>query len=189
MSEKPRQVDLGPLYLPLGEERQRSPVKVKKTLPSGRREDVERFRALMGDVAAQPAQGPHAMAPLSLLARREGDDPRREYASAEAERSPSGLASAMERLWVGEGLHGEREVRIGLRNTILPDTAVRMRQVQGRLQLELSCLDARVSVRLASRLDALACELGSRLGRTVVASVEHIDHGLVRSVSWFRECP
>lgn len=184
MSEKPRQVDLGPMYLPLGEERQREPIALPKAAASGRREDVERFRLLMQRGASDPRGARNAVAPLSLLARR---DESRTPAGGEDDATQNGFASAMERLWVGEGLHGEREVRIGLRNNILPDTAVRMRLLQGRLRLELSCQDAQVSGRLAGRLDALASELGSRLGRAVVASVEHIDHGLVRSVSWFPE--
>lgn len=184
MSEKPRQVDLGPMYLPLGEERPRTPIALQKNLPNGRREDVDRFRALMQRSAADPLDATAGVAPLSLLARRdEGEPP----AGADDDPSQGGLASAMERLWVGEGLHGEREVRIGLRNHILPDTAVRMRLLHGRLQLELSCLEAPVARRLAARLDGLARELGSRLGRGVVASVEHIDHGLLRSVSWSAE--
>ena len=186
MSEKPRQVDLGPMYLPLGEERSRTPIPLQKTAPSGRRDDVERFRALMQGGAADPLGAASGIAPLSLLARRDDGEP---PAGADEDPTQGGLAAAMERLWVGEGLHGEREVRIGLRNSILPDTAVRMRLLHGRLQLELSCLEAPVARRLAVRLDALAHDLGSRLNRGVVASVEHIDHGLLRSVSWFPESP
>lgn len=184
MSEKPRQVDLGPMYLPLGEERPRTPDTVRKPVPSGRREDVERFRALMQRGVSGPLDAASGVAPLSLLARREDREP---PAHAELRQDEGGLAAAMERLWVGEGLHGEREIRIGLRNSIVPDTAVRMRLVHSRLQLELSCVQAPVAHRMAGRLDELARDLGARLGRAVVASVEHIDHGLLRSVSWFPE--
>lgn len=185
MSDKPRQVDMGPMYLPLGEERRHVPLPKSKVLPTGRREDVERFRELMQKGSLDRQGAPGAVAPLSLLSRRAGGEP---PAAADSEQdSRAGLAAAMERLWVGEGQHGEREVRIGLRNSILPDTAVRMRLLQGRLQLELSCLQAPIARRLADRLDALASELGSRLDRAVIASVEHIDHGLLRSVSWFPE--
>lgn len=184
MSDKPRQVDMGPMYLPLGEERRHVPLPSSKALPAGHREDVERFRELMQG-SRERSGPPDAVAPLSLLSRREGGEP--PPAADDDEGSRCGLAAAMERLWVGEGLHGEREVRIGLRNTILPDTAVRMRLLQGRLHLELSCLEAPVARRLVDRLDALAQELGSRLDRAVVASVEHIDHGLLRCVSWFPE--
>jgi hypothetical protein len=179
VSDKPRQVDLGPMYLPLGEERQRPVTPTPKAVPASRRDDVDRFRELM---RRSPAAfvSPGLVAPVSLLARRDEDDPPH---SDEGEHR--GFIDAMERLWVSEGLHGEREVRIGLRNQILPDTAVRLRTLEGHLQIDLSCLDGRVARQLASQLESLARELGSRLDRPVVATVEHLDHGLLRSVSWF----
>lgn len=178
MSDKPRQVDLGPMYLPLGKERPRDPPTAAKPLAAGRREDVDRFRALMGGAWAASANPPGLVAPVSLLARRDGSPP----ATDEGDRP--GFIDAMERLWVGEGLDGEREVRIGVRNPILPDTAVRMRLLEGRLQVDLDCLDGRRAHYLAGQLDGLARELGSRLNRPVRATVEHVDHGLVRSVVW-----
>lgn len=179
MSDKPRQVDLGPMYLPLGQERQRPVAPAAKAVPVGRREDVDRFRELMQRSPGALAS-PGGVAPLSLLARRDDSDPppcgRGEH---------PGLIDAMERLWVSEGLHGEREVRIGLRNRILPDTAVRMRTLEGHLQIDLSSLDGRGARQLAAQLESLAHELGSRLDRPVVATVEHVDHGLLRTASWF----
>ena len=178
MSDKPRQVDLGPMYLPLGEERQRPVTPTPKAAPAGRREDIDRFRELMQRSSATFGS-PGGVAPASLLARRdENDSPPSDGGKR------LGFIDAMERLWVSEGLHGEREVRIGLRNQILPDTAVRMRTLEGHLQVDLSSLDGRVARQLAGQLESLARELGSRLDRPVVATVEHIDHGLLRSVSW-----
>lgn len=178
MTDRPRQVDLGPMYLPLGQERPHEPTKVPKPLAGSRREDVDRFRALMegSDTRFTP---PGSVAPVSLLARRDN-----------AQTSPSdpgerpGFVDAMERLWVSEGLEGEREVRIGVRNQILPDTAVRLRLLEGRLQLDLSCLEARTAHYLAGQLESLARELGVRLNRPVRATVELIDHGLLRSAGW-----
>lgn len=178
MSDKPRQVDLGPMYLPLGKERPRDPPTVARPLAAGRREDVDRFRGLMEGAEAARLDLPGLVAPVSLLARREGSPP------SPDEGDRPGFIDAMERLWVSEGLDGEREVRIGLRNQILPDTAVRMRMLEGRLQVDLSCLDGRMAHYLAGQLDGLARELGSRLNRPVRATVEHVDHGLVRSAGW-----
>lgn len=184
MSDKPRPIDLGPMYLPLGRERPHEPPKASKPPATGRREDVERFKALMEGTEQARLHSPGLVAPVSLLARRDGGDrPPRD------EGEGPGLADAMERLWASEGLDGEREVRIGWRNQILPDTAVRMRLHEGRLQVDLSCLDGRTAHQLAGQLECLANELGTRLGREVLVTVEHLDHGLVRRAGWAPEQP
>lgn len=188
-----RPVDLGPMYLPLGEgpERRPSPPKPARGVRAG---DVERFRAAMEGESQRRLHSPGLPGPLSLVPRppdgeqaEEGEREERDDAAALDAPRP-GFVDAIERLWVGEGLHSEREVRIGIHNRVLPETAVRMRMVQGAIHIDLTCADMRTAKWLAGQLEFLVSELGTRLGGAVVAAVEHVDRGVLRTVAWYPGC-
>lgn len=186
MSGRTRPIDLGPMYLPVGEQVDRWPVPVRPEDAGARAGDVDRFKAAMqaGDGQLHSSALP---APQTLVSRQHPG-----HGSPADDRDPpdgDGFLDAIERLWVSEGLHAEREVRIGLNNRMLPETAIRMRMVQGAIQIEFTCAERATARWLAGRLDALAAELGARLRADVVASVATESHGVMRSVTWFPGCP
>lgn len=188
MSDR-RPIDLGPMYLPLGEAPDQRPQVTP--LPCGVRSgDVERFRLAMRN-GAQRLHSPGLPGPLSLWRRDvvDGHDERSPHDERDEPNEPDGaldpgFADAIERLWVGEGLHAEREVRIGLHNRILPETAVRMRMVQGAIHIDFSCAELQAATWLAGRLECLVAELGARLGGALVATVEQRERGVLRTVAW-----
>jgi hypothetical protein len=172
------------MYMPLGQAPEHRPQ--PGAMPCGvRAGDVERFRLAMKG-GAQRLHSPGLPGPLSLW-RREGADEQNDQDDREHrdDALEPGFADAIERLWVGEGLHAEREVRIGLHNRILPGTAVRMRMVQGAIHIDLTCAEPQTATRLAGRLEFLVAELGARLGGALVATVEQVDRGVVRSIAWY----
>ena len=97
------------------------------------------------------------------------------------------IGSEIAHLWVGTGLRSAREVRIGLRPSLLPDTQLRMHEVQNRLRVEFSCTTHRAADWLDRKLDLLARELGERLDRDVELAVYLGDGRLVRACNWARE--
>lgn len=184
-----RPIDLGPMYMPLGDEPERR-LLVEAQPGAARPGDVERFRAAMKD-EPQQLHSPGLPGPISLLSRESVGHPADHAAPDAQQRTPTddeqqpGFVEAIERLWVGEGLHSEREVRIGIRNDILPETAVRMRMSQGAIHVDLTCAEMPTAKWLAGQLEFLVSTLGSRLGGAVVATVEHVDRGVLRTVAWY----
>lgn len=144
-----REIDLGPIVLPAG-------AGTAGEGPGPREagaEDVARFEALMREGARGGLQGL-------------GDGPWAERPGQDAT-----LAGELERLWVGDGAAGRREVRMALRDDVLPSTSVRLYESGGALQVELFIASAAVAQWMAARAELVARDLGMRLGREVCVAV------------------
>jgi hypothetical protein len=160
MSSRPRNVDFGPMHLRVGEQ----DAAQAGGLPTGDAgaADVARFESLLHRERHRERQSDLAVD--ALIGALAGHDP---AALADAET----LGAEIEHLWVGTGLRSEREVRVGLREAILPDTSVRLYEAEGLLRVELTCGTSRVADWLHRKLPALADGLGERLQRRVAVAV------------------
>jgi hypothetical protein len=173
MAGKPRNVDLGPMYLQVGEDAgPQGPTTPGAAADAG---DVARFESLLRRGGREQRQD--EVAPESLLGPLLGTEP-----------APLGdageIGAEIAHLWVGTGLRSDREVRMGLRESILPDTSVRLCEAEGRLRIEFTCGTARVADWLDRRLPALARELGTRLSRPLELAVFLGDGGQVGARHW-----
>jgi hypothetical protein len=170
MAAKPRNVDLGPMYLQVGEEAGAGRWLDPDAKASAG--DVSRFEAIMNRGREQPAESAVEALPGPL-------------GPAPAELAQAGeIGAEIEYLWVGTGLASDREVRVGLREALLPDTAVRIHESEGRLFIEFSCGTARVGEWLARKLPVLTQDLGERLSRPVTMAVSMGDGTLAGSRDW-----
>lgn len=83
--------------------------------------------------------------------------------------APSGLAEdlaqAAERLLVGDGSSGRREVRIDLKDDVLPGVTLAVYEEEGRLVAAFTCASEASRERLNACAQALADELAQSLGR------------------------
>lgn len=173
MATKPRPVDLGPMYLQVGEEE--APQGWTPPSTSADANDVSRFQALM-----QRGRGQEREAQLpaeALLGPLRAAEP-------EQLADTGDIGAEIAHLWVGTGLHGAREVRVGLRDALLPDTSVRLCESQGRLCIEFTCATVRVADWLDRKLPTLARELGERLTRELELAVFLGDGRLVGEHRW-----
>jgi hypothetical protein len=175
MASRPRNVDLGPMYLQVGVE---APAQ-GPTPPSQDSDaaDVSRFESLMRKGREQQQ-------------RRESDSPADELLDPLRGPKPQGLAEPgdigdeIAHLWVGTGQRGAREVRVGLRDALLPDTSVRLHESGGVLRIEFTCGSAHVANWLDRKSAVLARELGERLRRDVEIVSFMSDGSLVGSAQW-----
>jgi hypothetical protein len=172
MASRPRSVDLGPIYLQVGE--QTTP---DWTAPGGEADakDVARFESLMNRRRGQQQQS--EVTPEMLLG-----------ALADYEREPYGepddIGAEIAHLWMGTGMHSAREVRVGLREALLPDTSVRLYESQGRLCIDFTCGTNRVALWLDRKLQVLARELGTRLDRPLALKVYMGDGSRAAGRDW-----
>lgn len=173
MATKPRNVDLGPMYLLVGEED--GPQGWTPPSTPVDTNDVSRFEALMH--RDRGGQRHSELAPEALLGPLRAAEPD-QLADTED------IGAEIAHLWVGTGLHGAREVRVGLREALLPDTSVRLCESQGRLRIEFTCETIRVADWLDRKLPVLARELGGQLSRELELSVSLGDGSLVGSRNW-----
>ncbi|HVZ45039.1 MAG TPA: type III secretion HpaP family protein [Ramlibacter sp.] len=177
MSNRRRNIDLGPLYLEVGEE---AGLPQSPTQESGAdARDVARFESLMRRGGGQGHGGDSSSdaTPESLLAPLFG-------AEAQALADTGDIGDEITHLWVGTGLSSDREVRVGLRETLLPQTSVRLFESEGRLRIEFACETVRVAEWLDRRLDKLARELGERLGRDIELVLSMSDGSVVGEHRW-----
>ncbi len=169
MSKKRMEVDMGTMALPVGEGRGAA-----DDGPSPEAADplsVSRFRQAMDQPPRQ-----HVMADLQ---DRELPSPFALLGAAEpvAPMSAEDFGAMVERMWTSDGAIGVREVRMTVHRQILPDTSVRLYEVGGRLQVDLSVTADATRQWLASALPALAGDLGKRLNRPVRVAIVAA-HGL-----------
>ena len=174
MSNKPRNVDLGPIYLQVGQDggtQDAAP-------PAGEADtvDVARFESLMHRSRERQQQETDAAVDM-LLDPLAGSQPQ-ELADA------SEIGDELAHLWVGTGLRSGREVRMGLRAALLPETSVRLHDSEGLLRVEFTCGTHRVAHWLLGKLPAVASELGERLARALEVAVFMGDGTLVGSRTW-----
>lgn len=174
-----RNVDLGPIYLPVGEEVVRDSRPTPGTRPDAAA--VQRFNEIL-QRDRRRRQGGHQrgdedLAPEDLLGSVAG-------AETDSLPDPVDVGAEIAHLWVGTGLRSAREVRVGLRESLLPGTSVRMHEVEGRLCVDFTCSDHRIALWLDGKLPLLGQELGERLDRDMVLAITMDDGHAVSTFSW-----
>ena len=85
------------------------------------------------------------------------------------------LAQAADRLLVGDGSAGRREVRIQLKDEVLPGVTVSVHEDEGRLVVAFVCASEVSRERLNACAQALADELARSLGRAALVRVSTDD--------------
>jgi hypothetical protein len=131
----------------------------------------ERFEQALtsGTLPAGPA-GAAAASPFSLLAQR--------TAPATAAPDPhlsQGIGSAVERLMVSDGRSGNQQVRMELKDDLLPGVTVIVQELEGRLQVDFICSVEASRLRLNEAAPSQAHELAQRLRRDVLLRVQTDD--------------
>ncbi|MBC7599803.1 MAG: hypothetical protein H7238_12410 [Polaromonas sp.] len=176
MASRSRQIDMGPMYLPVGQD------EVSQSWPAPRTSvqtgDVARFESLLKRDKGHQHHDVE-MSPEALLATLRDPEP-------EPFGETGDIAAEVAHLWVGTGLRSGREVRVGLGQALLPDTAIHMFEASGLLRIEFTCATHRVASWLQRQLKALTSELGERLGRELELSVSMRDGSLVGCRTWRR---
>lgn len=176
MSTRSRNVDLGPLYLEVGEGSAASGMSPSSGSVDSR--DISRFESLMH-------QG-HGQGRHSHLQETVGVGPLQglhhvPFADTEE------IGAEIAHIWAGTGLQSAREVRVVLREALLPETAVRLCESNGRLRIEFTCGTHRVSDWLARKLPALAGDLGARLDREMELVIFTKDSSIAAECKWLRD--
>jgi hypothetical protein len=77
------------------------------------------------------------------------------------------LGEEIERLWVHDGAHGAREVRLKLSETVIPGTWLRITEHAGDLLVELSSVSDGTCHWLCKAASRLAVDVSERLRRSV----------------------
>ncbi|MFD0669020.1 hypothetical protein ACT80S_14965 [Ramlibacter sp. MAHUQ-53] len=135
--------------------------------------DSDRFAQAM----ASPPPGPAPVAaglpsPASLLGSLKP-------AAGAADPLTSELASrvgeALSRLMVGEGRAGGKQVRMNLKDDLLPGVTVSIEEIEGRLQVDFLCRDETSRRRLVRAAPLQAPELARQLRRDVLLRVQADD--------------
>ena len=138
-------------------------------------QDEARFAAALAKEPAQAdgAECEPAPRPFALF----GNAPA-SAAPTPAQRSPNplaqGLGDAVERLMVGEGTSGE-QVRMELKDDVLPGVCVAIEEREGRLQVDFICSVERSRLKLTDALPDMAHTLAERLRRDVLMRVQTDD--------------
>jgi hypothetical protein len=85
------------------------------------------------------------------------------------------LGNEVERLMVSDGSSGNRQVKMELKDDLLPGVTVAIQELEGRLQVDFVCSVESSRQRLNSALPDLASTLAQRLGRDVLMRVQTDD--------------
>ena len=85
------------------------------------------------------------------------------------------MAEGIERLMVGDGSSGNRQVRMELKDDLLPGVSVVVQELEGRLQVDFICANEDSRQRLVAALEANARTLAERLNRPVLLRVQTDD--------------
>ncbi|WP_048439643.1 type III secretion HpaP family protein [Caenimonas sp. SL110] len=176
MSSRSRNVDLGPLYLEVGEGGAASGT----SRPAGAvdNRDISRFESLMhkghGQGRHRHLEEAMAVGPLQGM---------HHIPFADTEE----IGAEIAHIWAGTGLHSAREVRVVLREAILPETAVRLCESNGRLRIEFTCGSNRVSDWLGRKLPGLASDLGARLDRELELVIFTKDSSITAECNWLKD--
>ncbi|GAA4348401.1 hypothetical protein GCM10023165_34160 [Variovorax defluvii] len=149
MSGRPRLVDLGPLYLPVGEEVQRPMERADLA------DDADRFAALLE--AGRPGSAGDRAAQASA---QKDDDP-----------SVSDLASHVQNVWDREASGTDGEVRVVPSKDLSPHTTLRLHGSCGTLHVEIHCDASANPAWFIPRLPSLGRDLASRLQRPVCVAL------------------
>lgn len=144
MSRKPRQVDLGPLYLPLGED---TGFAIERT---GLADDAGRFAAL-----------------LDAAPRGAGDRLAHSAGPPDEGSSVSDLADHVQSMWERDGSGADTEVRVIPGKDVSPHTTLRLQVRSGMLHVDIHCDASANPAWFVPRLPPLARDLASRLRRPI----------------------
>jgi hypothetical protein len=175
MASRARNIDMGPLYLQVGQEDGPQWTVPGNDAPTS---DVTRFESLLKRDQRRHQELVEVSPEALLGALREPE--------AEPFGETGDVAAEVAHLWVGTGLRSGREVRVGLGQALLPDTSVHMFEAEGLLRIEFTCATHRVAAWLQRKLKPLAVELGGRLDRELELAVSMSDGSLVGSRKWRR---
>lgn len=85
------------------------------------------------------------------------------------------LGDTLSRLMVGDGRSGGRQVRMALKDDVLPGVSVVIEEVDGRLQVDFICSVEDSRLKLVQALPEQAPVLARRLGRDVLLRVQTDD--------------
>jgi hypothetical protein len=149
------QVDVGPLYMPVGDTRGDD----ARRLPSAA--DAERFSQLVA-VAPSPQAASDA-APAEHETTQDGGA------------QQSSIAADLEKLWLERYGESRRELRASEKNAILPGMALCMYEESGAIGLEIRCSANASTLWLVPRVPSLARDLAQRLGKQVQLFVYESD--------------
>lgn len=85
------------------------------------------------------------------------------------------MVEGIERLMVGDGRSGNRQVRMELKDELLPGVSVVLQELEGRLQVDFICSNEDSRQRLNAAAQANASTLAERLRRPVLVRVQTDD--------------
>lgn len=85
------------------------------------------------------------------------------------------MVEGIERLMVGDGRSGNRQVRMELKDELLPGVSVVLQELEGRLQVDFICRNEDSRQRLNAAAQANARTLAERLRRPVLVRVQTDD--------------
>lgn len=149
----------------------------------------ERFaKALAGQSPAQQALPERVSppTPFSLLgglkvAERDARDTHQTAAVS------ARIGASIERLMVDDGQHGNRQVRMELKDDVLPGVTVAIQELNGRLQVDFICSNEASRLLLNAAAQVQARTLAERLQREVLLCVQTDDVEdacLVEALAW-----
>ena len=87
----------------------------------------------------------------------------------------SRIGASIERLMVDDGQHGNRQVRMELKDDVLPGVTVAIQELNGRLQVDFICSNEDSRLRLNAAALVQARTLAERLHREVLLCVQTDD--------------
>lgn len=143
--------------------------------------DREAFRQALSQDAQADSQAPEPARleprPFSMLATGSLPGlPGAEQAAGEAgRRLARELSASVERLLVGDGSAGRREVRLDLADEVLPGVVVSVFEEEGRLVAAFVCASEMSRERLTACASGLASELAQALSRSVMVRISTDD--------------
>jgi hypothetical protein len=152
MTRKSRQIDLGPMYLPVGED---TGFAIERT---GLAADADRFAALL-EVAPRCADERLARSSLS----------------ADDGASVSDLADHVQAMWERDAGGADTEVRVIPGKDVSPHTTLRLQVRSGTLHVDIHCDASANPTWFIPRLPSLARDLASRLRRAIVVALFGLD--------------
>jgi Type III secretion protein (HpaP) len=166
MNSSSRYIDFGPAALPVG-----APAVQPHCLQADkeRLNDALRLRAVLDvsrDMSHALYQDAAQAAPMPLP-----DGSQAQLPEDDSDR----LGEEIERIWVNDGAHGLREVRIRLADAILPGTWIRISNQAGELLIEISAAHEGTRHWLGRVAPQLADDLCQRLRQSVRISVDGPD--------------
>ena len=130
----------------------------------------QRFeQALAAPAPSAPTDAPSVPQPFALFGSIAASAPAADTALGDR------MAEGIERLMVGDGSSGNRQVRMELKDELLPGVSVVVQELEGRVQVDFICANEDSRQRLVAALEANARTLAERLNRPVLLRVQTDD--------------